>query len=288
MTVRRMAVVAFAVCASAWVFASSTQASVLVVDDFGFVGELHTDTGDESSAPVIAHTHADAATFNAMSAAALDVFDAIYLNDRNASSFLDITNANLASVIGEANVPGAGRVYLSTHDAVGHSTLGAISLIRNSVAWAAAGSAAETNRTGLVVFWENDVEIPPALPASWGLALDDHAGDEVDILAAFDGLHPIYTGGFGPVTDEFNCPNDTTLNWCTGHHTDFTAFNSAIFTASELDTETDDWTGLVRDPAPGQQNGGNEPVIPEPATMLLLGLGGLGTGFVRRRKGTRA
>lgn len=280
MTRTRLSAIALAVWVSFWM-SGGASANVLIVDEFDFSPELHADESDESSASLIAHTHVDSTTFNAMSLAALDAFDAIYLNDTHVD-FVDLSNPNLAALVGTFNTPGAGRLYLSTHDAFGHSTPGALSLIRNSVAWAAAASAAETNATGLVVFWENDVEIPSILPVEWALALEDHSGDEVDILAGFDGIHPIYAGDFGPVTDEFDCATDTTLNWCNGHHSDFTSFNAAILTASELDTETDDWTGLVRDPGASQQDQ-DQGVVPEPASIVLFMLGGLGAGLGRRR-----
>jgi Ca2+-binding RTX toxin-like protein len=74
-----------------------------------------------------------------------------------------------------------------------------------------------------------------------------HDGDNVDILPPFDGLHPVYAGPFGPVTDETACaPIPTTLNWCNGHHDEFTAFDATIFTMSEVDLDTGNATGLIR------------------------------------------
>lgn len=192
-----------------------------------------------------------------------------------ASSFITISGSE-PKITGIA-FDGAGKAYYTTAPPAGGGNFGTIDL--------------STGATS---------QLQPDLPAAHGIQFDPFTGD----LILFGDGHITQVATDGTIVSDLDLSDDVQFDQGTvdgkGHL--FVASNTgSIMTfldyrssrlvgdgSNFLDQTSSGFPANLDDVAPLSGRGSRPPVVPEPTSMLLFGLGGIGTGLVNRRKQSKA
>ncbi len=192
-----------------------------------------------------------------------------------ASSLITVSGAEIA-ITGIA-FDGAGKAYYTNAPAPGGGDFGTIDL--------------STGATALLV---------PGLPAAHGIQFDPFTGDlilfgdsHITQLTTAGGLvSDLDLSGMGLTFDQGTVDGNGHLFVASnsGSKMTFLDYSSSSLVGAGgnfLDINST-FPATLDDVAPLSGKGSRPPVIPEPASMLLFGLGGIGTGLVNRRKHSKA